>query len=236
MSPPTAADIDALAKHCRRSLDLAGAKLPDEYFYDSLSLCVIDAVYSIGVRYESVTNVVARYRQFAGLNAVRRRDYADEPESLRDLVSRIEEIGVAPFAENILRNRQRTAPTSGILKAEAVLRFSRVLIEHEVVFLKDLQAADIRTIEEESLRIPGQGSGIAFKYFLMLAGNDNFIKPDRMIQRFLSSALNRTVEIAECQELVAGTVAILRETHSHITPRSLDYLIWNFQRDQGRKR
>jgi hypothetical protein len=235
MSPPTAADIDALAKHCRRSLDLAGAKLPDEYFYDSLSLCVIDAVYSIGVRYESVINVVARYRQFAGSNAVRRRDYADEPESLRDLV---------PHRGNRCGSVRRECPTEPAAhsahkwnsEGQRCAEVQPGADEHEVIFLKDLQAADIRTIEEEILRIPGQGSGIAFKYFLMLAGNDNFIKPDRMIQRFLSSALNRTVEIAECQELVAGAVAILRETHSHITPRSLDYLIWNFQRDQGRKR
>jgi hypothetical protein len=38
--------------------------------------------------------------------------------------------------------------------------------------------------------IPGQGSGISFKYFSMLAGNGNYVKPDRMVKRFVADALS----------------------------------------------
>ena len=30
---------------------------------------------------------------------------------------------------------------------------------------------------------------ISYKYFLMLAGNENFVKPDRMINRYLENII-----------------------------------------------
>ena len=39
-------------------------------------------------------------------------------------------------------------------------------------------------LEKKIKEIPGQKSGLSFKYFLMLVGNENLIKPDRMIIRY----------------------------------------------------
>ncbi|MFS0809480.1 hypothetical protein [Shouchella sp. 1P01AA] len=50
-----------IANYCRQELDLKQAQLPDEYYYSHLTLCVIDSVFSIGVRYEGVRNTVKRY-------------------------------------------------------------------------------------------------------------------------------------------------------------------------------
>lgn len=50
-----------VAERVERVLDLAGARLPCEYYYSSVPLCVIDAVFSIGVRYGRVRAVVKRY-------------------------------------------------------------------------------------------------------------------------------------------------------------------------------
>lgn len=36
-------------------------ELPTEYNYCHLPLCVIDAVFSIGVRYQGVTNTISRF-------------------------------------------------------------------------------------------------------------------------------------------------------------------------------
>jgi hypothetical protein len=203
--------------------------LPEEYFYNCLSLCVIDAVYSIGVRYEGVRNVVARYREFAGLNGVRIPGGRDG-ERLTALASRIEQNGPEWFAENVFRNCQRTSTRNGILKSEAVLRFSHALAAQGVHVLRDLESVNVEAIEDAIRQIPGQRSGISFRYFLMLAGSDDLIKPDRMIQRFLAASLNRTVDVAECQSLVGGAVSILRDEHPELTPRLLDWLIWNHQR------
>jgi hypothetical protein len=64
-------DIEMAAAYADRVLPLATARLGDEYFYQSLPLCVIDAVFSIGVRYGGVQRVVARYCERAGLQRVR---------------------------------------------------------------------------------------------------------------------------------------------------------------------
>lgn len=41
--------IKRLAQYCDKILDLKRAKLNEEYFYQSLPLCVIDSIYSIGI-------------------------------------------------------------------------------------------------------------------------------------------------------------------------------------------
>ena len=63
---PTINDGQQLADYCRRVLPLAQAELGTEFGYPSVVLSVIDAVWSIGVRYEGVTNVVSRYCAYLG--------------------------------------------------------------------------------------------------------------------------------------------------------------------------
>src|SRR5262245_22781494 len=52
-----------VANFAERVLNLQEAVLHEAYYYQSLSLCVIDAVFSINARYAAVENVVARYCQ-----------------------------------------------------------------------------------------------------------------------------------------------------------------------------
>ena len=65
-------DARIIADYCDQVLPLATASLGKEYYYQSLPLCVIDAVFSIGVKYKSVQNVVARYCEYAKQRRVRR--------------------------------------------------------------------------------------------------------------------------------------------------------------------
>jgi hypothetical protein len=51
-------DIAKLTAYCRRKLDFTDLQLDQTHFYQSLPLCVIDAVYSIGVRYSSTEATV----------------------------------------------------------------------------------------------------------------------------------------------------------------------------------
>lgn len=41
--------------------DLESFELPSEYDYSCLPLCILDAVFSIGVKYKSVENVISRF-------------------------------------------------------------------------------------------------------------------------------------------------------------------------------
>lgn len=145
----------------------------------------------------------------------------------------MQDIGIEAFTSDIFRNRQRTSTNSGILKAEAIHRFAEVLKKHGVNYLQDVPATIQNVdLENDIKQIPGQRSGISLRYFFMLSGSEGFIKPDRMIQRFLERVLQRPVRIVESQNLLSAAVDELTTDYPIMTPRLLDNLIWQYQRQQ----
>ncbi|MEO6350844.1 MAG: hypothetical protein ABIP53_09345 [Candidatus Limnocylindrales bacterium] len=225
--------LEPVVAECRSKLS-PDDQLGDEYRYAHLSLCVLDAVYSIGVRYESTRAVVRRYAAWAQLTRNRPADelpprHIQQPRS--ELVEHIAQGGVDSFAAAIVCNRQRTSTRSGILKSEATLHFAQALIQHGVEALQDVAplAADA-SLDTDLRAVTGQGSGISTAYFFMLAGDKNLVKPDRMLQRFVARAVGRPVSVAEIQTLVTDACEQLRAEHRHLTPRVLDHAIWNYER------
>jgi hypothetical protein len=82
-----------------------------------------------------------------------------------------------------------------------------------VRYLQDVSAAAQDEKLDTALRaIPGQGSGISVGYFFMLAGDDNLVKPDRMIVRYVGKAVRRTVSAHEAAEPVWSPVSCSRPT------------------------
>jgi hypothetical protein len=200
-----------------------GWRAPDGY--DSVGLALIDAVWSIGVRYQSVENVIARYRA-ERLSAGGDPD-GDRPKDVRRFVERCG--GSEAFA-TCVGNRQRTSTRNGILKAEAVLREARILEREGVAVPADLADADPERLEHlrrEWSSVPGQGSGVSWRAFSMLVGLAD-VKPDRMVRRFVAAALGRpnqsAVRADEARVLVMATAARLG-----VAPRDLDYAIWAYQ-------
>lgn len=230
------AEVSIIAAHAEKVLPLAAAQLGDEYFYQSLPLCVIDAVYSIGVRYEGVRNTINRY--CAHFNVKRTRTprnilpHRHEQESVSNFCERSEKYGPCAMAVEIFRNRQRTSPRNGILKAEGAYLFATVLRKHGIEHLQDIETAlHSHELEKAILAIPGQTSGISLQYFFMLSGSDDLIKPDRMILAFLKGILGKPVSPSEAQQLLTASTAQLRDTYPYLTPRLLDHEIWKYQRE-----
>jgi hypothetical protein len=193
--------------------------------YDSVGLAMIDAIWSIGVRYQSVENVIARYRaeRLAGGHDAE----ADTPEDVRRFIEASG--GPEGFALR-MRNRQRTSSRSGILKAEAVLREARILEHESVAVPADLAGAGDERLDHLRAQwstVPGQASGISWRAFCMLVGLAE-VKPDRMIRRYVATALGRsgesTVGVEEARDLVMATAAQLG-----VSPRDLVYAIWSYQ-------
>ena len=193
--------------------------------YDSVGLAMIDAVWSIGVRYQSVQNVIARYRaeRLAGGHHAE----ADRPEDVRSFIEASG--GPEGFALRV-RNHQRTSSRNGILKAEAVLHEARILERESVAVPADLAGASEERLQHVRARwsaVPGQASGISWRAFCMLVGLAE-VKPDRMIRRYVATALGRSGETAvgvdEARDLVMATAA-----HLGVSPRELDYAIWSYQ-------
>src|SRR5207249_2063356 len=114
---------------------------------------------------------------------------------------------------NPFGNRQRTSPRSGITKAEAVYRFACILKSYRIETLADANSKAMNPrIREKITDIPGQASGLSFDYFLMLAGHTNVIKADRMICRFVASAVGRqSVSQAYARELLFAVLDSLRK-------------------------
>ena len=207
-----------------------------EYRYASLPLCVIDAVFSIGVKYTSTQATVTRFCEKTGWPrfATSREDRGAGTHSLSDLLALYEGLTAETAAQVLFGNRQRTSTTSGILKAEAVRLFAEALLQCEIETFADFTPDRLELAEAIILGLPGQGSGIAFDYFRMLAGDDDLIKPDRMIQRFVACALGVEKEPEPRQAAVLVRLAARELTRRGYrwTPLSLDHAIWRYQRAQ----
>jgi hypothetical protein len=231
-------ELSPLIAAATRHLPLPTVTLTDDYYYQSLPLCVIDAVYSIGVRYEGVRRVVARYCEHTHQPRVRASRLQLPPEADQESITlfceRFQKLGLENMTVQIFANRQRTSARNGILKADAVHRFATTLQTFGVEYLQDVSKIQTNPGFESAIHsIPGQRSGISLQYFWMLTGSEDFIKPDRIVIRFLESALNRSVTVAEAPTLLREASRQLSISYPQITPRLLDYAIWQHQRTQA---
>ncbi|MEM6901279.1 MAG: hypothetical protein AAF583_16105 [Pseudomonadota bacterium] len=222
-----------LADHIEE-IGLQQSGVSEEYRYASLPLCIIDAVFSIGVRYSSTQATVARFCNKTGWPrfAMSREARDAGSHSLSDLLTLYDGLDSEAAAEVLFGNRQRTSTKSGVLKAEAVRIFAEALVQCGVDTFADITSDRLALAEAIILGLPGQGSGIAFDYFRMLAGDDELIKPDRMIQRFVAFALGARKEPGLRQAAVLLRLAAreLNRRGQDWTPLKLDYSIWKYQR------
>lgn len=228
----------ALVRHIRMKLvRLHEARLPDEYYYASLPLCVIDSVFSIGVRYESTRRTVKTWchSQSPAWFMIERAVGTEERRSehtIKEFIGLLDGKDFETLAQNEFKNSQRTSPTNGILKAEAAYRFACALREFDIDDFCDTEnQKNIEAVRPSVLRIKGQGSGLSFDYFLMLSGSHAHVKPDRMVRRFVADALGVTdVPADTVQRLVVEVCKALQADFPNLTPRLLDYEIWTYQR------
>ncbi|MFE0590681.1 hypothetical protein [Micromonospora echinospora] len=192
-----------------------------------MALAVIDAIWSIGVRYGAVGKVVDAYRRV-------RRDEGGQPDrdDLPELLDHYERIGGPEQFAIQVRNRQRVSTHPGaIRKAEAVHRAASGLKQVGVSTCAQLRASVTATGLDASpakkiwLAVPGQRSGISWRYLLMLVGIPN-VKPDRWICRFVARSLER-------EDVVPDSAACLVERAAEllgVSPTVLDHEIWRYER------
>jgi hypothetical protein len=227
------ADIIKIADNCRTVLKLEDASTPEEYSYRSLPLCVIDTIFSIGVRYQSTVSTVKRFCDHVGVERLSPVRFSDTSSqlSITTFLELFESYGVERMAAEVFQNRQRTSARSGILKAAAVQMVSQILQACQVEYLQDATSfIGDPTFEAKFLAIPGQASGISLRYFYMLVGSDDYVKPDRMVTRFIWSATGKEYTVEEMHLGIVGAAKVLNADYPQLTPRLLDSLIWNYQR------
>lgn len=220
MPPPVALALATAVE----TLDLQ----PRQRRWTSVTYCVLDAVWSIGISYERyVVPAVRRVATAAGDESPAVATDAAPPHDPLPL-STFRAIYPAPEQLVAVTSSHRTSSRSGILKAEAALRYADVLTGFGIDTLADASKALMDTdrvdeISAELRRIPGDG--VRTGYFWMLVGDDDTVKPDRMILRFLDRHGAPTD--------VLGAKTILRELAEHlttpgrpVTPWMVDHAIW----------
>ena len=200
---------------------------------DSLALCVIDSIQSIGQRYGGVANVVRRYRDFRAS-----QDCDAKADGATDLAATFEELGgVEGWASRIGTRNRVYSRSDAPLKAAVILEAANLLIGEEVLSTKDLLS--LSPEEREDLKrlwlgLRSQRSGISWRYLLMLAGAEG-VKPDRMILRFLSRHLPDAGQIGT-DEAVSLVTEVARQLG--VSANTLDHRIWLHERakDDGEVR
>ena len=190
------AEAAALLRYIKVNLtSLEEARLPDEYYYASLPLCVIDAVFSIGVRYESTRRTVKHWCQsqvpaWPTIVRIPSTEMRRGSHTIRQFINMLKGKSFELIAQTAFNNRQRTSTRNGILKAEAVYKFAMVLEKVGIDDFNDMVDQE-RTERAKScvIQIEGQKSWISFDYLQMLAGSDYHVKADRMLRGFVADAL-----------------------------------------------
>jgi hypothetical protein len=219
--------VQRVISHSRETLgEPAGLTIPTGYPY-SLALCVLDAVWSMGVRYGGVAKVVGRYRGYrasVGADA--------DLDDLPDLLAVYQAVGGDEDFAARIGNRQRTSTRHGaVTKATAVRQAAQALTVVGITTTGELRAqAGSSTLAEPKsawLTVPGQRSGISWRYLLLLARVPE-VKPDRMLRRYVAEALGEPDVPAElAAQLVMEAAEQLR-----VSPIALDHAIWRYQRSR----
>ena len=117
------------------------------------------------------------------------------------------------------------------MKATAILAATRELDATGIPTTTALRALvedldELSQVKRRWLSVPGQRSGISWRYLLMLAGVPG-VKPDRMIRRALRQALGQDADRLTDAEVVDLMNATARELGVDTT--HLDHALWRHQ-------
>ena len=218
---------EVFARRCKESFDLS---TEIEYNYKSLSVCILDCVYSLRARYEEVTvPIVDRYaKKCMG------RDRHAAGDTVSDLLERMDDMGNRKFAEQVLKNNQKLGGKKQIPKEEICYQLARYLRDLGIETIKDFRAYPSQEILEIVIRaVDGLGDA-GTNYLFMLAGDKDRCKPDVHIHNCIRDFCGSDISNEECQILFTDAVTLLRETYPKLTVRSLDGIIWRVYRNKSR--
>lgn len=225
-----------LYEKCIKNLDLKGAKLGDEFYYENLTFCLIDAVFSMGIRYKIVQNAIIRYKNYIADKGFNFNEHKiSDFKKIVDSFS-CEDKKYLLVSENIL-TKNRTSPKNGILKTEACYRIAEILVKYHIETKEQFNSMPeniMESVNEEIKNVRGQSSGIMLEYLYMLAGNDDICKPDRHLHKFVETATGEQEDDYTIQNLMKNVTDILKKDFPNLTVRLLDYEIWKFQRKSKR--
>ena len=222
------ASLEHFIDYCESTLDFSQPAPPG---YKSAPLCALDSVFSIGVKYGSVKNVVNNFLHWLG-------DLPMETEITTSEV--LDRIGYRTDTElsGLLNNFQRTdTHENSILKSEAYILFLQVMQRFNVETCEDIaRMVDDQDFQSTIKSIRGQSSGLTLEYLFILARIESYVKVDRHITRFAQTATGKGNLSKEQIINIVRTASkyMACQNHPGMNARWLDHLIWTYQSCLGK--
>lgn len=219
------AEAATLTDKCRSLFGDESRWITADGYTHSLALAIIDSIFSTGSHYQSVINVVNKYRAYRlGQGGDADRD------GTKELLATFEDVGgSAGWAELVNNHKPAHTQPDAPLKAAVILRAAEALHKKlRITTRGEVHAAyatdkSLAELKKTWLRLPSQSSGVTFNYFLILCGLQS-VKPDRMVIRFVeehAGLKGKDITPMQTAELI-GQVAENYPTQ----PRMLDHVIW----------
>ena len=223
VEPAPSTDEGRVVAACRNLGDPAHWFRPLRY-RDGLALAIIDSIQSTGAHYTSVRNVLDRYRAVRGEAAA--------TDGTEELLETFDAAGGADQWATTIGNRKPASTRAGAsLKATVIEQVARALTAVGVRTAEDLRDAvadrgdggeRYARVKNAWTSVEAQSSGITWNYALMLIGIPG-VKADRMVLKFVSDALGRTVTATEAAALVSGAASSMG-----VDVIDLDHAMWRF--------
>ena len=227
---PSISEVEILqvADAVCRSTSLNSVRLTDEFYPGHLSVALIDAVFNTSKRVDrratQILSDVARYCCRFGVARTRTVRWempaVARQETLGDLIRRYDASGVDRMADDVFQMRARGSSTKR-LAVQSVLDAARALREIGVDVLQDVQSRHFEEIETALRRVSGVGDETV-RLLLMYTGDDDFVRGDESVRRFVASALGRRFVPAHVAEELVRRAAY----ELVLSPRFLDFLLW----------
>jgi hypothetical protein len=207
---------------------------PRERRWTSVTYCVLDAIWSISLNYDR--HVVPAVRRVAEKAGDREPVIAIHQPLPADALPLTNFRRSYPDAQVLVpaTSAHRTSTRSGILKADAALRYADVLRASGIDTLSDARTVldDIHraeTLSAELRKIPGDG--VRTDYFWMLVGDDDRVKPDRMVLRYLKRHGVAT-DVAGAKRILTDLADQLSTAERRVSPWMVDHAIWRAERSR----
>lgn len=218
-------EVTRFTNACKENMDLSNITMSKPY--NSLPLCIIDAVFSINVDYDSIVlKVVKNYAD----SFLKGEKYAFN-HTLREFVSIVDSEGdFQIFTNKYIKYNNKVCKR---LKIEVCYELAKKLIDLGINTMDDFKNYEPKEkLIEEIISVKGIGCQTV-NYIFILTGDQNRIKADRHIKKYVKGILINIKKDNEFQELFTRAVEMLKGEFPDLTVAKLDHAIWKYQRDKN---
>lgn len=194
--------------------------------YSHLGIAILDAVFSLRSRYDSVVvPMLKRYCEVAGLDWTN-RDSVQPEHGAKALVDFLGPKSTEQRCEILTKH---VAPGTNTRKADLCVEIAQVLIDNGVDTHTSLAVVleESPALEWKVRELPGVGPA-AWRYLLNLSKVEK-VKPDTMIVRWVSEVVGSAVGQKAAARLIETAAAEIKGEGAGPSVRTLDHLVWRKQ-------